>query len=89
MRVDKLSGKSSRLTWQRFVDYCATKAAALAFHDGLAAELRSVHKCPEIRTTSVHPGWADTPLIAENVEKIRKRAHVMPPQEVSDAVVKQ
>jgi len=58
-------------------------------HDGLAAELRSIYKATGVKTTSVHPGWANTPLIKDHVETIRKSMHVMEPQEVSDAVVKQ
>lgn len=42
------------------VDYCVTKAGTLALHQGLAAELRSIHECPEINLTIVHPFWADT-----------------------------
>lgn len=33
------------------VDYACSKASALAFHEGLASELKSRHKAPEIRTT--------------------------------------
>ncbi|KAJ9620116.1 hypothetical protein H2203_007880 [Taxawa tesnikishii (nom. ined.)] len=72
------------------VHYAATKAAAMALHEGLSAELRAVYKCPEIRTTSVHPGFADTPLVhAGKAELLRAGVEVMDPQLVSDAVVKQ
>lgn len=33
------------------VDYACTKASALAFHEGLAAELRWRYKAPDVRTT--------------------------------------
>jgi short-subunit dehydrogenase len=33
------------------VDYSCTKASALAFHEGLAVELRSRYKAPNVRTT--------------------------------------
>lgn len=33
------------------VDYCATKASALAFHEGLAGELKWLYKAPNVRTT--------------------------------------
>ena len=71
------------------VDYCCTKAGAWTLHDGLASELRGLHKCPEIKMTIVHPGWADTPLIAPHVEDLRRVSSVLDPQDVSDAVVKQ
>jgi short-subunit dehydrogenase len=33
------------------VDYACSKASALAFHEGLAVELRSRYKAPNVRTT--------------------------------------
>jgi all-trans-retinol dehydrogenase (NAD+) len=33
------------------VDYSCSKASALAFHEGLASELKSRYKAPDIRTT--------------------------------------
>lgn len=33
------------------VDYCCTKASALAFHEGLASELRHRYAAPDVRTT--------------------------------------
>ena len=71
------------------VDYAATKAAVYAFHEGLAAELRTFHKAPEIKMTLVHPGWANTALIASHVEEIRKAQPVMEPEVVTDKIVKQ
>ena len=72
-----------------FVDYCATKAGAWMVHDGLAAELREVHKTPGVKTTIVHPTWANTPLIATDVEALRRSMTVIEPQVISDGVVKQ
>jgi len=72
------------------VDYSCTKVAALALHEGLRAELRSTHKCPEIKTTVVHPIWADTPLIASGKAHLQKNNQIiLNPQVVADAVVKQ
>ncbi|KAL4783896.1 hypothetical protein BJX76DRAFT_357567 [Aspergillus varians] len=44
------------------VDYCCSKASALAFHEGLRQELRLWYKAPKIRTTVVHPLWVCTPM---------------------------
>ena len=75
---------------QGLVDYAATKAGALAFHEGLSAELRAFHKCPEIKTTVVHPGWADTAMVAPYKSTLEHAGQrVMPARLVSDAVVKQ
>ncbi|KAM0718375.1 hypothetical protein Q7P37_005445 [Cladosporium fusiforme] len=75
------------------VHYCMTKSAALAFHEGLAAELRSRKRgyfAPEIKLTCVHPTWAATPMIAPYRGDIdRSGQNVIDPQTVADAVVKQ
>jgi short-subunit dehydrogenase len=75
------------------VSYCMTKASALAFHEGLSAELRSkAHgfNAPEIKLTCVHPTWAATPMIAPHRGQIdRSGMAVIKPEVVADAVVKQ
>ncbi len=75
------------------VSYCMTKASALAFHEGLAAELRNKKNgfnAPEVKLTIVHPTWAATPMIAPHRSTIdRSGMAVIEPQIVADAVVKQ
>ncbi|KAI5209922.1 NAD(P)-binding protein [Aureobasidium subglaciale] len=72
------------------VDYSCSKAAVLAFNEGLGAELRSIYRCPEIKTTAVHPFFADTPIIAAGKAELQKAgAKILDPQDVSDAVVDQ
>jgi len=73
------------------VSYCMSKASALAFHEGLAAELRSkTLNAPEIKLTCVHPTWASTAMIAPHRSKIDGSGMaVIEPHVVSDAVVKQ
>jgi all-trans-retinol dehydrogenase (NAD+) len=73
------------------VSYCMTKASALAFHQGLAAELRSESiNAPEIKLTCVHPTWASTAMIAPHRAKIDGSGMVViEPHVVADAVVKQ
>lgn len=75
------------------VHYCMTKTAALAFHEGLGAELRSKKRgyfAPEIKLTCVHPTWAATPLIAPYRDQIDRSGHtIIDPQTVADAVVGQ
>ncbi|KAF2734706.1 NAD(P)-binding protein [Polyplosphaeria fusca] len=44
------------------VDYAASKAAALAFHEGLAAELATTHAAPRVRTIAVCQGYTRTKL---------------------------
>ncbi|KAF8424925.1 hypothetical protein EV426DRAFT_597828 [Tirmania nivea] len=46
----------------KMVDYSASKAAAVTFHEGLGMELRAVYKAEKVRTTLVTPGYVKTPL---------------------------
>ncbi|GAB7356471.1 hypothetical protein MBLNU459_g7234t1 [Dothideomycetes sp. NU459] len=88
--IVSIASVASFVSAAQIVDYAASKVGALAFHEGLSSELRVIHKCPEIKTTIVHPIWADTPLIAEGVDQLKKAGQmIINPQMVSDAVVKQ
>jgi all-trans-retinol dehydrogenase (NAD+) len=72
------------------VDYASSKAAALAFHEGLAQELKHRYDAPEIKTTSVHPIYVRTKLIGSYEQSLGKTgAMVLEPQIVANAVVKQ
>lgn len=53
---------ASFITAPAMVDYCASKAAAMAFHEGLSAELITRYRAPRVRTVAVHPGHTKTPL---------------------------
>ncbi|KAL1967658.1 hypothetical protein VTN77DRAFT_2915 [Rasamsonia byssochlamydoides] len=77
------------------VDYSCTKAAALAFHEGLTQELRHRYHADRVRTTFlpltdcvVHPTWVRTPLIAELLAP-NFNGLVLEAETVADAVVKQ
>ena len=74
------------------VDYSCTKAALLAFHEGLTQELKHRYKCPQIKTTIVHPGWTKSaitshPAIQAGLKRIG--ASLLEPGDVADAMVKQ
>lgn len=45
------------------VDYACTKAAALAFHEGLGQELRFLYKAPRVRTTYVFQNWVSSTML--------------------------
>lgn len=70
--------------------YSGTKASAMAFHESLTNELRTIYKAPQIRTTIVHPTFASTPMVA-HLEKDLKAARqkVIDPKIVTDAITKQ
>lgn len=44
------------------VDYAASKAAAIAFHEGLASELATLYKAPKVRTVLMCQGYTRTAL---------------------------
>ena len=46
-----LASLASYVAIAQNVDYSCTKAATLAFHEGLAAEIRARYRAPGIRTT--------------------------------------
>ncbi|KAF2471295.1 dehydrogenase/reductase SDR family member 8 precursor [Lindgomyces ingoldianus] len=72
------------------VDYSATKAGVLAFHEGLNQELKNHYKAPGILTSSIHPNWVRTPLIQSWEKELRKTGSaLLEPQQVADAVVNQ
>ncbi|KAF1930100.1 NAD(P)-binding protein [Didymella exigua CBS 183.55] len=74
------------------VDYSATKAALLAFHEGLTQELKHRYKCPQIKTTIVHPGWTKSAITSHEAIKAglkQARATLLEPEDVADAMVKQ
>jgi len=60
---------ASYTTVAGMVDYCVTKAGALAFTEGLNQELKWRYKAPWVQVTSINPYWVKTPLITEWVEK--------------------
>ncbi|OAF55879.1 hypothetical protein VC83_08073 [Pseudogymnoascus destructans] len=50
------------ITVPRMVDYSASKAAAMCFHEGLGAELATLYNAPKVRTVIVNQGYTKTPL---------------------------
>jgi short-subunit dehydrogenase len=50
------------VTTPSMVDYSASKAAAIAFHEGLSAELATRYKAPKVRTVLMCPGYTRTAL---------------------------
>ncbi|KAK5126084.1 hypothetical protein LTR85_011439 [Meristemomyces frigidus] len=88
--VVTIASMASFVSPAEMVSYANTKSAALSFHEGLASEVRTVHNVPEVKFTVVHPTFAATGMIRKYQEDLKKAGmHVMDPQMVSDAVVKQ
>lgn len=71
------------------VDYASSKAAAMAFHEGITAELNTRYNAPKVRTVMVNQGYTKTPLFQGYDTG---NAFLMPPLEpatVAEAIVKQ
>lgn len=71
------------------VEYACSKAAALAFHEGLTQEVKHRYNAPGIRTTVVNPSWVRTPMTAEIARHATIKGPMLEPDTVASAVVKQ
>ncbi|CBX91637.1 hypothetical protein LEMA_P071450.1 [Plenodomus lingam JN3] len=74
------------------VDYACTKAALLAFHEGLTQEIKHRYKCPEIKTSIVHPSWTKSaitshPTLQAGLKSVG--AKLLEPEDVASAMVNQ
>lgn len=72
------------------VDYCCSKASALAFHEGLGQELSLWYDAPKVRTSIFHPAWVRTPMTKTLTSAGQQfKQPVLEPEVVAEAVVKQ
>ncbi|MCJ1466128.1 hypothetical protein MMC07_004747 [Pseudocyphellaria aurata] len=60
--VISIASLAAAASTPHIVDYSCTKAAVLAFHEGLAAELKTTYAAPKVRTVCVLPGWTTTKM---------------------------
>lgn len=61
--VVTVASQAAYMTTPNMVDYSASKAAAVSFHEGLAAELVTRYKAPKVRTVLMTQGFTKTGLI--------------------------
>jgi short-subunit dehydrogenase len=64
------------------VDYAASKAASIAFHEGLAAELPTLYNAPRVRTVLMCQGYTRTALFEGFAGK------ALWPETVADSIAK-
>lgn len=83
-----VSSFASWLTIPNMIDYGASKAAALAFHEGLTAELTTRYNAPKVRTVVVHPGHTKTKLFKGYDQKTDFLMPQLEPESIADAVMK-
>ncbi|KAI9171392.1 Dehydrogenase RED2 [Paramyrothecium foliicola] len=84
-----VSSYASWLTIPNMVDYGASKAGALAFHEGITAELTTRYNAPKVRTVIVHPGHTKTPLFTGYDQKTDFIMPQLEPESIAEAVVRQ
>ncbi|KAF2036585.1 NAD(P)-binding protein [Setomelanomma holmii] len=74
------------------VDYSCTKSALLSFHEGLGQELKHRYKCPQIKTTIVHPNWTKSAITAHPAIQAGLKgigAKLLEAEDVAEAMVNQ
>jgi all-trans-retinol dehydrogenase (NAD+) len=72
------------------IDYAASKAAVLAFHEGLHSELKHRYNAPFIKTTVVQPIYVRTALIESWQTSLKgTKALLIQPSTVARAIVDQ
>lgn len=71
------------------VDYAASKHAALAFHEGLTAELATRYQAPRVRTVVVNQGYTKTPLFEGYHNSSTFLLPTLEPETVAERIVRQ
>lgn len=76
------------VTVPSMTDYAASKAAALSFHEGLTAELKTRYGAPKVRTVVVNQGYTKTPLFQGYNNDSKFLVPTLEPETVAEAIVK-
>jgi all-trans-retinol dehydrogenase (NAD+) len=87
--VVTVSSYAAYITVPNMTDYAASKVAALSFHEGLTAELKTRYNAPRVRTAVIIPGHTKTPLFQGYSNDSRFLVPTLEPQTVAEAIVKQ
>ncbi|KZL64446.1 dehydrogenase reductase SDR family member 8 (short-chain dehydrogenase), partial [Colletotrichum tofieldiae] len=80
---------ASYLCVPNMVDYGSSKAAALAFHEGISAELKTRYNAPRVRTVLVNQGYTKTPLFTGYQQGVELILPALEPETVAEAIAKQ
>lgn len=72
----------------RMVDYNASKAAALSFHEGLGMELRTVYDAKKVRTTLIAPSYVATKLFDGYTNRSKFLFPALRPETVAEEIGK-
>lgn len=71
------------------IHYSATKAGALAFHEGLTCEIKHVYKARGVKTTVVHPDFVSTAMTQPFADRLERSQKVLTVKDVSRPVLAQ
>ncbi|TEA21282.1 Dehydrogenase RED2 [Colletotrichum sidae] len=77
------------LTVPAMVDYGASKAAAMAFHEGITTELVTKYNAPRVRTVLVNQGYTKTALFTGYEQGLQFLIPALEPETVAEGIVKQ
>lgn len=64
------------------VDYSVTKAGALAFHEGLACEIKHVYAAPGVKASIVHPNFVRTAMTAPFADRVERTEKLLAVEDV-------
>lgn len=88
--IVSVASMASYVSCSNIVDYCATKAAVLSLHEGLMQELKHRYAAPDVKTSVVHPLWANTSLVSDwESELKRSKTPLLSAEVVGNLIVKQ
>jgi len=85
--VVTVASLAAHVTAPGMVDYAASKAASMAFHEGLSSELATLYKAPRVRTLLVCQGYTRTSLFQGFHEGDPFLAYPLAPETVAEAIV--
>lgn len=87
--VVTVASYAAYVTVPNMTDYAASKAAALSFHEGLTAELKTRYNAPKVRTVVINQGYTKTPLFQGYNNDSKFLIPAMEPETVAEAIAKQ
>lgn len=80
--VVTVASLAGHLPAPNMVDYASSKAASIAFHEGLSAELPTLYNAPKVRTVLMCQGYTRTALFEGFAGK------ALYPETVAESIVK-
>lgn len=87
--VVTVASVAAYITVANMVDYAASKAAALSFHEGLTAELKSRYNAPKVRTVVINQGYTKTALFQGYHNGAPFLMPTLEPETVAEEIFKQ